>query len=122
MYSPPQSLDNEAILALARQTIGTEAAAVEQLINGLDAGFAEAVRVLLQMEGRAIVTGIGKSAIIAQKIVATFNSTGTPAVFMHAADAIHGDLGIIQPGDVVVCLSKSGTTPEIKVLDRKSVV
>ena len=71
---------------------------------------------LLQMEGRAIVTGIGKSAIIAQKIVATFNSTGTPAVFMHAADAIHGDLGIIQPGDVVVCLSKSGTTPEIKVL------
>ncbi len=116
MYSPPQSLDNEAILALARQTIGTEAAAVEQLISGLDAGFAEAVRVLLQMEGRAIVTGIGKSAIIAQKIVATFNSTGTPAVFMHAADAIHGDLGIIQPGDVVVCLSKSGTTPEIKVL------
>ena len=80
MYSPPQSLENEAILALARQTIGTEAAAVERLISGLDADFAEAVRVLLQMEGRAIVTGIGKSAIIAQKIVATFNSTGTPAL------------------------------------------
>ena len=71
---------------------------------------------LFNAKGRLIVTGIGKSAIIANKIVATLNSTGTPAIFMHAADAIHGDLGIIQPDDVVICLSKSGTTPEIKVL------
>ncbi len=67
-------------------------------------------------KGRVVITGIGKSAIIANKIVATMNSTGTPALFMHAADAIHGDLGMIQPEDVVICLSKSGNTPEIKVL------
>ena len=71
---------------------------------------------ILQSKGRVVITGIGKSAIIAQKMVATMNSTGTPAIFMHAADAIHGDLGMIQPSDVVICISKSGNTPEIKVL------
>ena len=73
-------------------------------------------RSILQSKGRVVITGIGKSAIIANKIVATLNSTGTPALFMHAADAIHGDLGMIQSDDIVICLSKSGNTPEIKVL------
>ncbi len=106
----------ESIIAVARETIATEALAIEALGALVDDHFAAVVHALLTMEGRAVVTGIGKSAIIGQKIVATLNSTGTPAVFMHAADAIHGDLGMIQPGDVVICLSKSGATPEIKVL------
>src|SRR5690606_38586379 len=71
---------------------------------------------LLNTKGRIVVTGVGKSALIAQKIVATFNSTGSPALFMHAADAIHGDLGMIQKDDIVICISKSGSTPEIKIL------
>jgi arabinose-5-phosphate isomerase len=83
---------------------------------GLNENFSEAVRLIYESRGRVVVTGIGKSAIIAMKIVATLNSTGTPAIFMHAADAIHGDLGIIQPDDVVLCLSKSGNTSEIKLL------
>lgn len=82
----------------------------------MNSDFEKVVTAILNCDGRVIVTGIGKSAIIAQKIVATFNSTGTPAIFMHAADAIHGDLGMIQKNDVVMCLSKSGNTPEIKVL------
>ena len=82
----------------------------------LDNNFPEAVKTLFLGKGRVIITGIGKSANIANKIVSTLNSTGTPAIFMHAADAIHGDLGIIQPDDVVICISKSGNTPEIKVL------
>ena len=82
----------------------------------IDDDFVRCLDVILHSKGRVIVTGIGKSAIIAQKIVATFNSTGTPAIYMHAADAIHGDLGIIQPDDVVICISKSGNTPEISVL------
>lgn len=108
--------NREEILTLARETIAREARAVAKLADYVDDDFHAVVDALLHMDGRAIITGIGKSAIIAQKIVATLNSTGTPAVFMHAADAIHGDLGIIQPGDVAICLSKSGTTPEIKVL------
>jgi arabinose-5-phosphate isomerase len=101
---------------LAVKTILQEAKAIEGLASHIDEDFKETVELLYNTKGRVIVTGIGKSAIIAEKIVATFNSTGTPAVFMHAADAIHGDLGIIQPDDVIVCLSKSGNTPEIKVL------
>ena len=93
-----------------------EAEAVSNLQNFVDQSFEDCVQAILSMKGRLIVTGIGKSAIIAQKIVATMNSTGTPAVFMHAADAIHGDLGIIQSDDVVLCISKSGNTPEISVL------
>lgn len=82
----------------------------------MDEDFAKAVQLIYNSEGRVIITGIGKSAIIANKIVATLNSTGTPSVFMHAADAIHGDLGLILKDDVVICISKSGNTPEIKVL------
>ena len=86
------------------------------MVSGLGEDFSETVRLIYEGRGRVIVSGVGKSAIVAGKIVATLNSTGTPAVFMHAADAIHGDLGIIQPGDVVLCLSKSGNTAEIKML------
>ena len=104
------------IKELAINTIKAEANAIGRLADFVDDHFVRAVSFIYAAKGRVIVTGIGKSAIIASKIVATFNSTGTPAIFMHAADAIHGDLGIIQPDDVVICISKSGNTPEIKVL------
>ncbi len=108
---------NAKIKEAAIQCIRQEAAAVGLLENFVDEGFVESVKIMFHAtEGRIIVTGIGKSAIIGQKMVATLNSTGTPAIFMHAADAIHGDLGIIQPNDVVVCISKSGNTPEITLL------
>ena len=104
------------ILQTAKETILLESSAIANLANLLDEHFEKAVNFILNANGRVIVTGIGKSANIAAKIVATFNSTGTPAIFMHAADAIHGDLGNVQENDVVICLSKSGNTPEIKVL------
>jgi arabinose-5-phosphate isomerase len=104
------------ILAIAKQTITIEGEAIANLINFLDTDFENAVKFILNSKGRVIVTGIGKSANIATKIVATLNSTGTPAIFMHAGDAIHGDLGIVQKDDVVICISKSGNTPEVKVL------
>lgn len=104
------------ILNQALESIQIQAEAIENLKNQLDDNFERVVRMLFESKGRIILTGIGKSAIIAQKIAATMNSTGSPAIFMHAADAIHGDLGIIQPDDIVICLSKSGNTPEIKVL------
>lgn len=104
------------IKELAINTIKAEANAIGRLADFVDDHFVRAVSFIYAAKGRVIVTGIGKSAIIASKIVATLNSTGTPAIFMHAADAIHGDLGIIQPDDVVICISKSGNTPEIKVL------
>lgn len=107
---------NIDIKSIAIQTIKTEAAAIEKLAGFIDDDFEKTVSLIYNGKGRVIVSGIGKSAIIASKIVATFNSTGTPAIFLHAADAIHGDLGIIQPDDVIICLSKSGSTPEIKVL------
>lgn len=100
----------------AIETIEHEIAAVSRLTSFVDDGFVRSVECIYNSKGRVIITGIGKSAIIATKIVATLNSTGTPAVFMHAADAIHGDLGIIQPGDVVICISNSGNSPEIKML------
>ncbi|SHG37961.1 arabinose-5-phosphate isomerase [Salegentibacter echinorum] len=106
----------EKILKTAKETISIEAKAIANLENFIDNEFAEAVEKIYQTKGRVIVTGIGKSAIIATKIVATLNSTGTPAIFMHAADAIHGDLGTIQQDDLVICISKSGNSPEIKVL------
>lgn len=110
-------MKNEAlILAKAKETITLQSKSIADLTNFLDDSFAKAVEYILNIDGRVIITGIGKSANIANKIVATMNSTGTPAVFMHAADAIHGDLGNVQQNDVVVCLSKSGNTPEIKVL------
>lgn len=106
----------KSIIESAKKTLQIEADAINGLISQLNDDFVVAVEAILKCEGRVIVTGIGKSAIIAQKIVATLNSTGTPAVFMHAADAVHGDLGMIQKDDIVLCLSKSGNTPEIKVL------
>ena len=109
-------MKTEDIINIARQTITEEAAAVTKLTDYIDDDFTQAVDYILHSKGRVVITGIGKSAIIANKIVATMNSTGTPAIFMHAADAIHGDLGIIQQEDVVICISKSGNTPEIKVL------
>jgi len=107
----------EKIKASAIQCIRQEIDAISGLINFIDDDFADCVEAIFRnIDGRVIVCGIGKSANIAQKIVATFNSTGTPAVFMHAADAIHGDLGIVQKNDIVICISKSGNTPEITVL------
>lgn len=106
----------EAIIQTAKQTISLESEAISNLANLIDDDFSKAVELIYNSKGRVIITGIGKSAIIANKIVATLNSTGTPAVFMHAADAIHGDLGLILKDDVVICISKSGNTPEIKVL------
>lgn len=108
--------NTEAILALAKQTIETESEAIHNLTTYLDDSFAKAVNSIYKSKGRVVITGIGKSAIIASKIVSTLNSTGTPAIFMHAADAIHGDLGTIQEKDVVICISKSGSSPEIKML------
>jgi len=106
----------QSILHTAKSTIKLESKAIEHLSELVTEDFAEAVQLIYNSKGRVIITGIGKSAIIANKIVATLNSTGTPAVFMHAADAIHGDLGLILENDIVICISKSGNTPEIKVL------
>lgn len=105
-----------AILSVAQRTLEAESNAIRHLIHQIDEQFAHAVQCILDTQGRVVVSGVGKSAIVASKMVSTFNSTGTPAIFMHAADAIHGDLGTIQKHDVVLCLSQSGNTPEIKVL------
>lgn len=105
-----------SIIEIGKRTVQQEAQAITSLVSFVDHQFAASVELILSANGRVIFTGIGKSANIASKIVATLNSTGTPSVFMHAADAIHGDLGNVQPDDVVVCISKSGNTPEIKVL------
>lgn len=106
----------ERIISIAKNTIDTESKAIANLSTLVNEEFSGAVEYIFQSTGRVIITGIGKSANIATKIVATLNSTGTPAIFMHAADAIHGDLGTIQDDDSVICISKSGNTPEIKVL------
>ncbi|HWK02207.1 MAG TPA: KpsF/GutQ family sugar-phosphate isomerase [Puia sp.] len=104
------------IIAIGKNTIRMEAAAVAALEELLDDQFEKAVELIFACKGRLVVSGIGKSAIIAQKIVATFNSTGTPAIFLHAADAIHGDLGMVQEQDIVLIISKSGESPEVKML------
>ena len=109
-------ISKETILASAQKTILAESEAISRLVDFLTEDFVKAVEIIYQSSGRLVVTGIGKSAIIAQKIVATLNSTGTPSLFLHASEAIHGDLGMVQPGDVVICISKSGNSPEIKVL------
>jgi arabinose-5-phosphate isomerase len=106
----------KALKAVAINTIKDEAAAITNLTNSIDSDFLSCIDLILHAKGRVIITGIGKSAIIGQKIVATLNSTGTPSSFLHAADAIHGDLGTIQKEDVVICISNSGETPEIKIL------
>lgn len=104
------------ILATAQKTILSESQSIAKIADFLDETFATAVEKIYHSKGRLIVTGIGKSAIIAQKMVASFNSTGTPSLFLHAAEAIHGDLGMLQKEDVVICISKSGNSPEIKVI------
>ncbi|MBU1370987.1 MAG: KpsF/GutQ family sugar-phosphate isomerase [Bacteroidetes bacterium] len=106
----------EEIREIGKRVISDERDAIAQVLSAINNDFAKAVQAILLSKGNVVVTGIGKSAIIAQKMVATFNSTGTTAVFMHAADAIHGDLGIIRDEDLVILLSKSGETPEIRVL------
>ncbi|MAX68907.1 MAG: D-arabinose 5-phosphate isomerase, partial [Flavobacteriales bacterium] len=104
------------ILIIAKSVISTETDAIAQLHNRLTDDFSQAIQIILSSEGRLIVAGVGKSANIANKMVATFNSTGQPSVFLHASDALHGDLGKIQKNDVVICISKSGNTEEIKML------
>ncbi len=106
----------EEIIKTAQETIAIEAQSINGLIAQINDNFSASVQLILKSKGRVVISGIGKSANIAQKIVATLNSTGTPAIFMHAADAIHGDLGNILKDDVVICISKSGDTPEIKSL------
>lgn len=106
----------ESILATAKKTLLSESKSIENLVNYLDEDFAKSVTEIYNTKGRLVVSGIGKSALIAQKIVATLNSTGTPSLFLHAAEAVHGDLGMVQPEDIIICISKSGNSPEIKVL------
>lgn len=105
-----------SLVSLALETLEIEAKAITQLKDSINADFESVVNFIYESQARVVITGIGKSALIGQKIVATLNSTGTPAVFLHAADAIHGDLGMIQSNDLVICLSKSGNSPEIKAL------
>ena len=107
---------NQNILEIAKKTIESESKSIAKLADLLTDDFIKAVELIFNSKGRLVVTGIGKSAIIAQKIVASMNSTGTPSLFLHASEAIHGDLGMVQPDDVVICISKSGNSPEIKVL------
>ena len=109
-------MHSEELKHIAHQVIEDEKKAIAMMAERIDDSFAKAVEMIFSSHGRVIITGIGKSANIATKIVSTLNSTGTPAQFMHAADAIHGDLGMVQPGDVVICISKSGNTPEIRTL------
>jgi arabinose-5-phosphate isomerase len=109
-------ISKSVIIEAAKRSISEQGDAIKNIVNFLDDSFAEAVELIFKSNGRVIITGIGKSAIIANKIVATLNSTGTPSIFMHAADAIHGDLGLVQKKDIIICISKSGNTPEIKVL------
>ncbi len=109
-------INSQNIIATAKRTILMQASSIENLLHFIDESIIKAVETIAVSKGRLVVSGIGKSAIVAQKIVATLNSTGTPALFMHAADAIHGDLGMIQQHDVVMIISKSGDSPEIKIL------
>lgn len=108
--------EDKSIKEIAVRTITEEGEAIAALVQSINDDFVKCVKLILYSKGRVIVTGIGKSAIIGAKLVASLNSTGTPSIFMHAADAIHGDLGTIQKEDIIICLSKSGETPEIKIL------
>ncbi len=109
-------METKDIIEFGKEVIKLQSDSIKNLVDLIDVNFEAAIKLILDSTGRVVVTGIGKSAIIANKIVATLNSTGTPAIFMHAADAIHGDLGIIKKDDVIICISKSGNTPEIKDL------
>ncbi len=116
IYKNSALITKENILHVAKKAIYSEAESINKLADLLDDDFIHSVQAIFECQGRLVVTGIGKSAIIAQKIVATMNSTGTPSLFLHASEAIHGDLGMVQPGDVIICISKSGNSPEIKAL------
>ena len=109
-------MDKKSIIEFGKEVIKLQSESISNISKYIDENFEKAIQIILKSTGRVVVTGIGKSAIIANKIVATLNSTGTPSIFMHAADAIHGDLGIIKSDDVIICISKSGNTPEIKEL------
>lgn len=109
-------ITKENIIASAKKTIESESQSIAKLTQYINDDFVSAVEIIYNLKGRLVVTGIGKSAIIAQKIVATLNSTGTPSLFLHASEAIHGDLGMVQKDDAVICISKSGNSPEIKIL------
>lgn len=109
-------ISRENIISSAKKTILSESQSIAKLVDFIDINFIETAELIFNSNGRLVVTGIGKSAIIARKIVATLNSTGTPSLFLHASEAIHGDLGMVQKDDVVICISKSGNSPEIKVL------
>lgn len=109
-------MEKENIIKIAQNAIDLQSESIKKLKDYIDDGFVQAITSIIESKGRLVISGIGKSAIVAQKIVATMNSTGTPALFMHAADAIHGDLGMVQQSDVVMVISKSGDSPEIKVL------
>ena len=109
-------MDSKGIIKFGKEVIKLQSESINNLVDLIDGNFETAIKLILDSSGRVVLTGIGKSAIIANKIVATLNSTGTPSIFMHAADAIHGDLGIIKKNDVIICISKSGNTPEIKDL------
>ena len=111
-----ESLNKKSIIEFGKEVIQLQSESIKNIAEFIDENFEKAIEIILNSNGRVIVTGIGKSAIIANKIVATLNSTGTPSIFMHAADAIHGDLGIIKRNDIIICISKSGNTPEIKDL------
>lgn len=108
--------NDKKLTQIAQKVLRQEAEALQRISNLVDESFVACVEEILQIRGRVVITGVGKSAIIANKLVATLNSTGTPSLFMHGADAIHGDLGMVQQDDMVICISKSGNTPEIKVL------
>ena len=110
------SLIKKNIIGIAQNTIRQEANAINNLYDTINTDFEKAVTLILNCKGRLVISGIGKSAIVAQKIVASLNSTGTPSLFLHAADAVHGDIGMVQPDDIVMIISKSGDSPEIKVL------
>ena len=111
-----ESLNKKSIIEFGKEVIQLQSESIKNIAEFIDENFEKTIEIILNSNGRVIVTGIGKSAIIANKIVATLNSTGTPSIFMHAADAIHGDLGIIKRNDIIICISKSGNTPEIKDL------
>ena len=111
-----RNLNKKSIIEFGKEVIQLQSESIKNIAEFIDENFEKAIEIILNSNGRVIVTGIGKSAIIANKIVATLNSTGTPSIFMHAADAIHGDLGIIKNNDIIICISKSGNTPEIKDL------
>ena len=109
-------ISNHDLKEIAKKAIISESDSIKKLVDYIDDQFVAAIQAVYNCSGRFVITGIGKSAIIAQKIVATLNSTGTPSVFLHASEAIHGDLGMVQAQDVILCISKSGNSPEIKVL------